>query len=349
MSRPAEDRRRRRKWLFVAMALGSILLATEVSCRVLWWWQGVPFFTSPAQIHLAFYPSLAELEPRRIQRDETFDVLLLGGSVISEEFSSIGEQLAERLAYQYRKPARVFNLGTKAHTTLDSYYKYRHLADKRFDLVVVYHGINEIRANNCPPEMFRDDYSHYGWYERINNAESIANRFSSIPYSLSFAFTTLTELTGLRSFVPTHEPKPEWMACGADVKSAVPFRNNIEAICELAAERGDPVLLMTFATHIPADYSLEKFRRRELDYSTHFCAIELWGYMPNVIKAIEIHNDIVRDIAQSRAGAHLLDQAAELPRSGRLFNDACHLTHVGSTQFVDNMMSAIEELGLGPR
>jgi len=348
MSRGPEDRRRRRKLLLVAMALGSILLVTEASCRVLWWWQGVPFLTSPSQIHLAFYPALRELEPRIIQRDETYDVLLLGGSVISEEFSSIGEQLAERLAFEYRKPARVFNLGAKAHTTLDSYYKYRHLRDKRFDLVVVYHGINEIRTNNCPPEMFRDDYSHYGWYEKVNDAESMANSVSSIPYSLSFAFTTLTELLGLRSFVPTHDPQPEWVALGENVKSAGPFRKNIEAICELAEERGEPVLLLTFAIHVPEDYSLEKFRRRELDYSTHFCAIELWGKVANVIKAIAIHNDIVRDVAQGRAGAHLLDQAKELPRGGRVFNDVCHLTHVGSTRFVDNLMRAIEELGLGP-
>ena len=52
-----------------------------------------------------------------------------------------------------------------AHTTLDSYLKHKALHNKTFDVVVIYHGINEVRANNSPPEIFKPDYSHYAWYE----------------------------------------------------------------------------------------------------------------------------------------------------------------------------------------
>ena len=78
-------------------------------------------------------------------------------------------------------------LGVPGHTSLDSYYKYRSLSAARFDLVFIYDGFNEVRANNAPPEVFRDDYSHYGYYVLLRD---IIDRHKlwplTTPYTIQF-------------------------------------------------------------------------------------------------------------------------------------------------------------------
>ena len=61
-------------------------------------------------------------------------------------------ELREQLAYLGQRNVRIFNLAMPAHTSRDSWLKYAALRDARFDLVIFYHGINEARVNNAPPE-----------------------------------------------------------------------------------------------------------------------------------------------------------------------------------------------------
>ena len=103
-----------------------------------------------------FYPRL-----HRAMQDydpSSRNVLLLGGSVIMRIPPD---------TWRERVPgARFYNVAFKAHTSLDSLYKYEQLRREgyRFDVVVFYHGVNEVRTNNAPPGIFRDDYSHYAFY-----------------------------------------------------------------------------------------------------------------------------------------------------------------------------------------
>lgn len=58
-------------------------------------------------------------------------------------------------------------------------------------------------------------------------------------------------------YVPTDRPRQDWMRYGGDHRSAVSFKQNLGAILSLALQRGDGVLLMKFALHVPKDDSLE--------------------------------------------------------------------------------------------
>jgi hypothetical protein len=82
---------------------------------------------------------------------------------ITSKFYAIERLLDEKLNYRASRTACIHNASHPAHTSLDSLYKYRELQDKSFDLVIIYHGINKTRANNCPPHVFQADYSHYAW------------------------------------------------------------------------------------------------------------------------------------------------------------------------------------------
>lgn len=342
-------RRRWRKLLRLALAGVLILGVLEIGARAYWALRGISVWSTARQLHRAFYPELIPVENApRDESGDTYDVLLLGGSVLHNDYGSIEHILRESLS----RPGvnvRVFNVSMPGHTTLGSLYKYRHLSGIPFDLVVLYHGINEVRANNCPPQIFRDDYSHYSLHALINAWESKADhRWLVGPYTLRFVFTRAAERLGWTSYVPTHRPRTEDLKWGADVRSAVPFERNLRQIVELAKSRGQPLVLMTFAYYLPPDYSEELFNARQLDYRAHLLPVELWGAPENVSTALAMHNAVVRRLAAENPGCVFVDQDALLPHSANYFNDICHLTNEGCRQFVDNLLARLAQGAASP-
>jgi hypothetical protein len=305
----------------------------------------------PERIIYGFYPELKSVAYERSHepRENAVNVLLLGGSVLNVEWSSVDALIAERLAWETRRPIRTYNLAALAHTTRDSLLKYERLGGKRFDLVVVYHGINETRTNNAPPDVFRDDYGHYSWYRFVNAIDR--DRWLPavvLPYFVKHASIELRDRFGLADIVPTAEPRPEWLDHGLDVKSEKPFRDNLSAILDLAESRGEPVLLMTFALNIAEGYSKDAFEGLELDYTRHRSALRWWGTLEAVLAGVDTHNAVIRELAAERRTL-FVDQAALIPSERRVYDDLCHLTVAGSELFVDNMMDSLRGVvGISP-
>lgn len=338
--------RNSKRRFFIVVYLLFLLLFTECGSRAFWWMRGVPLLTAPRQIHRSFYPKLAELQ-RNLSTHDTncLDVLMLGGSVLHNDYGDIEHILRERLSRATKSCVHIHNLSEPAHTTLDSYYKYKHLSEHHFDVVVIYHGINEIRANNCPTSDFQTDYSHLSWYQLINDYEARSeSRWFIAPYTIKFiTFKALARL-GWGGFLPTHEPTPASLEFGCDVKTAVSFKLNLERLLKLAAQRNEPVVLMTFAYHLPKGYSREAFDNHQLDYTTHALPIELWGKSTCVVKALDVHNEVISNLSKSSPGVTLVDQKRQIPAVGRLFNDICHFTHEGCEKFVDYLLPTIVKI-----
>ena len=233
--------------------------------------------------------------------DHIIDILLLGGSVLHDQRSNISQVLLEKITFATKQKTRVYNLSEPGHTSLDSYYKYRHLSNKEFDLVLFYHGINELRLNNCPSSMYRNDYSHYSWYKVINLFEGHRNtRYIASLYSLYYRLIRLQErLSSPPLYVPRKTPTEEWTQYGNHIKSADAFGLNLKKILDIAYRKQEPVLLMTFCSYVPKDYSLERFKNRELDYCLNECPIEIWGTPKNIKAGITSHNDIIKRFAEN--------------------------------------------------
>lgn len=299
----------------------------------------------PDRIVYSFYPELRPLMQKRVVAgDRTVDVLLLGGSALNVRWSTIRAFIAERLTREVRRPVLVHSLAVEAHTSRDSLIKYKRLHDKRFDVVVFYHGINEMRANNAPAEVFDKDYEHYSWYRFVNAIDR--DRwlpFLALPYTVRHVGFRLRDRLGASKLVPTDGPRQEWVKHGLDVKTAEPFRRNLSAILDLAESRAEPVLLLTFATHVAEGYSKEAFEAVELDYTRHRCAIDMWGTPEAVIAGVEAHNAVVRELAATR-GIPFVDQAALMPGERQFYDDLCHFTVKGSELFVENMMPSLRAL-----
>lgn len=344
-------RRALRRLALAAAILVVLFLMLEIPSRLFWMLHfGTPLL-HPEEILYGFYPELRFADSGPVRRgDGEYNVLVLAGSVLNNHYGNVGLLLEERLTRRLRRRVRVHNLARRSHTSLDSFYKYQHLEGQQFDLVLVYHGINEVRANNVPPEMFRLDYSHFSWYATINSFHAHWEvPWVVFPFTVGYAVRNGRERWGLDSYVSPGKPREDWLAYGADVKTAAAFVQNLSAILDIARRRGDPVLLMTFAYYIPADYSEEAFDRLALDYSLHAFPVEFWGRPADVARAIETHNTIVRRLAEAANGrVRFVDQDALMPKDGKHFNDVCHLTGTGCQSFVDNMIDVVAEELVGP-
>ena len=341
---------RRAGFVRIVAAL-SIMLATaalmEVGARVFWRVRyGIPLVRPDTALR-ALYPELWQLswKGEDVRGQNAVRILLLSGSALHPGWGNVEQELREQLTVRLTRPVVIYNMAAIGHTSRYSYVKYRELSDRHFDLVIFYHGINDARANNVPPDMFRDDYSHYAWYDEVNAVATCRDHpWLALPCTLRFLAVRAKERLGSVQYLSMDAPRAEWLQYGDDVKSAASFEANLNGIVEMAHERHEPLLLMTFATYLPADYSLEAFNERKLDYTLHLSPIEMWGTPANVAKAVARHNDIVRAVAAHDPAVGFVDEAREMPQGGWYFNDICHLTSAGSTVFVENMVDAAEAL-----
>ena len=326
------------------------VLAAELTARVFWRLCCGISLLKPDQILYAYYPelqttgdlpgALRSVAPRLpAHGDGFYDILLLGGSVLHKDWSSVEMELREQLAYRGQRNVRVFNLAMPAHTSRDSLLKYAALGEARYDLVIFYHGINEARANNAPPEIFQQDYGHYSWYAAVNTlAPYHGTAFVALPYTLRYLIVSARYKLTKDSYLSTYHVPERWVQYGRESRSAASFQQNLGAILTLASQRGDRVLLMTFATYVPENYSREAFKQKQLDYGLHRAPIQWWGLPEHVLATVAVHNEIVRSMAAQQKNVLFVDQASLMQGSARYFNDASHLTVLGSIKFVENLV-----------
>lgn len=313
-------------WVFVLMETITRLYFTSVL--------RVDFFHPEDAIHsmlLSQYVASSDQQnPEILQNIEGCRVLLLGGSVLDRNHGEFPHQLRSNLDLLGENNIHVFNFARASHSTRDSRFKYIHLLNNyQFDVVAIYHGINEVRANNCPEDVFKADYSHYAWYEDLNIAERHLKwvRISVIPYVADLFYHRLRQKIVPRRYIPTGEPPPDWIPYGAELKTISSFRKNLEDIIETARSRSAQIILMTFAYYVPPSYIREAYEQHKLDYLGRGYPVELWGEPLNVIKGIEAHNQVIRELAEQYSDVILLDMEKIIPKEGKYFTDICHLSY----------------------
>jgi hypothetical protein len=343
-TRPATGLRRLRKLALVALVTLVVLeLATRfVLTRPPW---SRPFWCAPRHI---FHAEIAEVEQAAPRRPGDVEVLLLGGSVLDPRWSQVGARLERRLQQAFDQrggepPAhvRVFDLARAGQTTLDSVYKYRWLADYHFDLVIVYDAINDVRFNDCPPELFRDDYGQSIWFRVLASMQPPLDQplarpsdgWLTFPAALRYAGLLVAERAGWIATLPPERPRAEWLDYGADLKTVATYRRNLEDILAIAAARAEPVLLPVFATYLDrwTESTPPRMPQSQL-------ALELWGRPLNVLAGIEAHNEVLRELAAGRPGVTLVDLSPLAVARDEVFRDICHLTPAGSEAFVELLL-----------
>jgi len=305
----------------------------------------IPFFASPARHIYRYYPGIEKLPSTSPARGE-LRVLLLGGSVLKNPLYDMAAPVARMVEAEPSlkgRKVRVFNLAVEGHTSLDSYYKYLLVARRaHFDYVVEYDGINDLRANNCPPEMFRNDYSHYSWYDEIDfyfSHEKLFHAYSYFPYFAYIATRRVKDKLSGRVYLPRERPRAEWYGYGTDIKTAKPFARNMNRIASLARKNGAVPVIFSFAYYIPPGYSIQKFMAG--DYKDKYMfPVEMWGTPEAVEKGLEIQNGIATAIAEQQRASYV-DEAARLRGRADAFIDVCHLSPAGVAQLSSDIARVV--------
>jgi len=335
--------------LYLPLSFLLIIFFLELFSRIFLACQYQAPFLKPQGIILHYYPELHKAQNTYTNKnDGIFDILILGGSVLHNDWGEVEKHLTQQLRKKIGLAFRVFNLSNTAHSTLDSKFKMQLLTGKHFDLVMLYHGINDVRANNAPDSVFQTDYSHYLWYAHLRNIlKHKEMSFSVIPYMLDYLLITARSFFQSDRFMPLKVPKAEWIPYGHKIKTQTAFEKNIKDIVATAQKNKTPVLLLTFAYYIPENYSMKKFLNEELDY--HYgksvkCSVELWGKPADVRKGIEAHNSIIKKIAQNGSHIYFIDMNSIFNKNKTYFDDVCHLTDQGSSKFVSALIPEIRQI-----
>jgi len=136
--------------------------------------------------------------------------------------------------------------------------------------------------------------------------------------------------------------RPVKLHNGTEYKSFITFENNIRKLVRLIKDKGGKQVMMTFAWHIPKDYTREKFDSNILGYNnpTNYdkCPVELWGSVEYVRTGLAAHNDIIRRISEEE-GVMMIDQANNLGNEVKYFGDVCHLSEEGTDYFISNIIN----------
>ena len=352
-----------RRILRVALYLLYLVVLLEVGSR--WYWKleyDLPFFAGRRDWCSLFYKE--ELNESKVweadlrRENARFDIVFLGGSVMYHFDRYFGRHqgaIQEWLGKVAETEVRTFSLAFFSMTTRDSLTKYRLMGeyDRHFDLVVVCHGINDARMNNCPPARFRDDYTHAAFYKKIERMEAHAwlLPFFRLPYTIEHTVINFLDSSRFETYLPSgefspagDEFNPAWTSYGTDIKTEGPFRENLKGIIQLARARGEPVMLMTFAWYIPEDYARRESATGKLGFGgeDRTNPIGTWGTVEAVRKGLEVHNRVIRELAAANKDVLFVDVEALIPKERANFRDVCHLTGQGHALLFEAIATEIE-------
>jgi lysophospholipase L1-like esterase len=335
----------------ICLVLTRILILVvllEVASRAYWTvGKKVPAFHT-GQISNSFFPQLVESNVDQApcdQNDGVLDVLVLGPSVWYYKYGDVAPRFEKALAAKLGRPVRVFNCSYTGNTTRDALLVYHKVAAHRFDLVVVYHGINDVFLNNCPPDNFRPDYLHAPRFQQIAMLEAHPeHEWFVLPYTLRF----LRSHIGDKLHIDVR-PKKEYAAeYGGNLRTPAAVRSNLQEIIEFARGRNEQVLLVTNAWYLPSNYTEEAFAAQTLDYDRHICTVKAWGTPEHVAAALKAHNDVIRDLARNNPDLLFADMEAAMPPGKLYYDDLCHFNPKGCEVFVDLLVRNVDWPKLRP-
>lgn len=337
--KPRKTRTARQRWFLRVSYLFYVMLLLYGGCRLFFWIRYERNSSEPmADVDHVWRHHYEELWTENVLAakpsldDDRFDVLLLGGSV--------AEQVAEKLQAQFEaqtdQPVHVYSVARAAHSTRDSLNKFRRLSDKKFDAVIIYHGINEVSMSYIEDSKYKDDYSHCGWYRSFERRIK-AGRMTISEISQDI-FTTIGRA-----------PEVENLAYGDNIKTGPAFHNNLTSITETAKRNGSTVVLMSFAWYIPANYSKARMRAKELDYveGQYDMPVEKWGRVKDIPRMLKVHNVAARKVADEQQV--LFVEQSKLLGGSDNFCDVCHLSPAGCLNFARNTVAELVQANAFPK
>ena len=312
-------------------------MTLEVTARLFLWVSFSDLALDRNGLYDRFYPRLAiEHHP---DPDRT-DLLILGGSVLyADTLTSPWRDRPVEMTFcglpGYLDTTRynVLNLAYPGYNSMDSRIQFEQVADRGFEAVFVYHGINDARTNNVAIGDFDPMYRHIEFYDDLAVLRAHPeHRAWATPFVVHWLVHSIRARD--RTYIPKEvfwgllhgDPEP-FIAPGDSIRSDVVLHDNLTAIITKAHKLQIRPVLMSYAWHLPDHYTLDGFQSGDLsgDYASAIYETELYGDPDNVRKALIRHDDVVRDLART-LHVPFIELRSGLPRDSTMYEDVCHLT-----------------------
>ena len=290
-----------------------------------------------------YYPQIKPIL-RAEQSNSEIRILILSSSYLNSKYFT--ETLKTDLSELLRQKVTIVNLSRFGYTSFDETMLYRTLKTVRFDMVVFYEGLNDLRLNNCPPALFKTDYSHFGRYGLINFLikHQLLIHYLSFPYSVYH----LTQILIPEKFLPFHSVShmPEirkrgWTKYGGDFKTGQSLKMNLEDICSIATQKKERVLIVGQCIYIDPRYTDSLFELKKLDYKEHTYGLSSYGDINNLRKEIPMNDSIIREVASQYKNISYVNFCTDLPQGKEYFNDPAHYTTKGIGLFAHSLAGSI--------
>ena len=342
-----------RKAVFTLIIFFGIAILLETCLRLALCLSTGASFLHPSTLIYKYYPELIPIQKAEISNtDSTLDILILSCSVLHKDWVDIVSEMDKcmRLPAGYNH-IKIYNASGVGHGSRDNLVKCGLLKDKKFDVVMYYDAINDSRLNNCPDGVFKADYSHYLWYDEINNIMAHPEMdITVIPFFYDWIKTRAKALFAKNAYIPIHfSMRPEWLMYGNKMKSLPVYKNNLDSIIDML--QPTKFVYFTFAYYLPANYTLQKFEDKTLDYSfcNHSRETEIWGVPANVSAFIDSVNLNSRQWVGVHNGATWVDLSAQFPKNGLYFADICHFSPQGIHEFAGIVCGQLDSVMLKPK
>jgi hypothetical protein len=318
--------------LFSAVYVGWLGILVFGGVSLFWWLQyGELPQTQPSEdlIWNHYYGEVYEDEivaAKPALDDDRLDILLLGGSVMEQT----GSYFKQYFAAHEELDAAVYMVARAAHNSRDSALKYTRIADRPFDYVLVYNGINDVPMNYIPDDEFDIEYRHCSWFN------SMERRLAAGRLNLQDAL-----VDSVRRYAVRSRPDEDMLPYGAVIKTPPALKKNLGEIVDLARKAGSTPVLMTFGHYIEPGYDRESYLAGKYNYGKgpFGMPVEDWGLPGHVPAIMAAQNEAIRELAADKNV--LLIEQADLITGRDNYCDVCHLSYAGCEVFVRNVMDAI--------
>lgn len=324
-------------FIILALILGSL----ELTSRAFLALRYSSTFFHPSRIIYNYYP-MVEAIKTNYQNDELPKVLVLSSSALTPEWGNFAKHFEEYLNNK-KTTWQVYNAAGVGFSSRDNLNTLKLLEDLHFDQVIFYNGINDVRLNNCPPELFDDQYRHISW---SNETYTILKHnemdIFTLPFFLDYQYQLLKAKYCSDCFIAKNYHEQEaWQDYGDNFQSLASFRKNVEAV--IASKSPETILhLVSFATYIPEDYTFEQFAEHQLDYNFHENSreVEVWGYPKNVEAYMLNANQELESLEDPSAEVYFHDIRPEL-KQANYFADVCHFSAPGINELARLMSDSV--------
>ncbi len=258
-------------------------------------------------------------------------VVCLGGSAAFRGFPRfLGPALKK---YYPAKDFEVIDAAVPGYTGYTSYLNFSsRVSASRPDVVVIYHGINELKYLFSPD--LREDYSHLGlpWVEKKDErgVYALCRKLAVVRFLNLAAMRILARPQARRKWEPELSKEARETAKG-----------HMRKLLSAVREAGGRPVLCTFALARGGEYPQEISEK--IDGLLH-------GYAPgvsaeNAAQAIADLNKDRRKLAKE-TGTPLLDLEKLMPRKAVYFIDCCHHSDKGAMLISDMIAQFIHQKGI---